>query len=151
MIVRQIECKSVLSCVRIVVDRALEEAVQRVLEPHAWPIEERLTALHRLHDAGIRTWAVLDPVLPAFSDSEDAIDKMFATLAETAVSYILVDALNVRNAQRGRLCRILQSHYPEQVESCCLIQHDRRGYAQALASRVARAAERHNVSYKLAF
>ncbi len=129
----------------------LDETVRRAFEPHASPTPERLTALARLHDSGIRTWAFFGPVLPAFSDSDDAMDKMFAALSETAVSYVLVDTLNVKGAQRGRLYRMLESYYPEQLDHYRLIQHDRRGYAQALAARVARAAERHNVSYQLAF
>ena len=129
----------------------LDEEVRRAFEPHASPISERLTALARLHDAGIRTWAFFGPVLPAFSDSGEAIEDMFAALAETAVSHVLVDTLNVKGAQRGRLFTTLQSHYPEQVDRYRLIRHNRRGYAQALASRVARAAERHGVPYQLAF
>ncbi len=129
----------------------LDETVRRVFEPHASPIPERLTALARLHDAGIHTWAFFGPVLPAFSDSQEAIDKMFATLSETSVSHVLVDTLNVKGAQGGRLHRILESRYPEQLDRYRLMQHDRPGYARALAARVARAAERHKVSYQLAF
>lgn len=41
-----------------------DDAVRRAFEPGADPIEERLDALRQLAEAGIRTFAVLQPVLP---------------------------------------------------------------------------------------
>lgn len=129
----------------------LDESVRRVLEPHASPIAQRIEALARLHEAGISTWAFFGPVLPVFSDSEEAIDAFFAALAQTGVSHILVDTLNLTSASWGRLQPILEKHYPEVLDVYRLIWQDRHGYATALAKRVARAAERHRVPYELCF
>ncbi len=41
-----------------------DDAVRAAFEPGASPIEERLDALERLHAAGVRTFAVVQPVLP---------------------------------------------------------------------------------------
>ncbi len=41
---------------------------RRIFEPHADPIEERIEALKSLHAAGIRTFAVIQPVLPMDAD-----------------------------------------------------------------------------------
>ncbi len=41
---------------------------RRIFEPHADPIEERVEALRALHAAGIRTFAVIQPVLPMNAD-----------------------------------------------------------------------------------
>jgi len=129
----------------------LDDSVRRVLEPYASPISQRIEALSRLHEAGIRTWAFFGPALPVFSDSEEAIEALFAALAGVGVSHILVDTLNLKGALWGRLYRVLQSNYPQVLEEYRLIWHDRRGYARALAERVARVAERHHVPYELAF
>lgn len=129
----------------------LNESVRRALEPHASPIPQRIEALSRLHDAGIRTWAFFGPALPVFSDSEEDIDALFAALAQTGISHILVDTLNLKSAPWGRLQQALTKHYPEVLDTYHLIWQDPRGYATALAKRIARAAERHNVAYELCF
>ena len=41
-----------------------DDAVREAFEPGASPIDERLDALERLHAAGVRTFAVVQPVLP---------------------------------------------------------------------------------------
>lgn len=41
-----------------------DDSVRRVFEPGADPIEERLAALERCRQAGLRTFAVVQPVLP---------------------------------------------------------------------------------------
>ncbi len=129
----------------------LDESVRRVFAPHSSPVPRRIEALARLHEAGIRTWVFFGPALPVFSDSEKAIDAIFATLAQVGVSYILVDTLNLKGSLWKRLRRALESNYPQVVEQYRLILHDRREYATTLAERVARAAERHHVLCKLAF
>jgi DNA repair photolyase len=122
-----------------------------VLEPLASPITERLEALARLHEAGIRTWAFFGPVLPVFSDSEEAVDAMFAALSAVGVSRVLVDTLNLTGAVWGRLLRVLEQNYPDAVAPYRYLHQDRRGYAAALAERVARAAQRHSLPCETAF
>jgi DNA repair photolyase len=129
----------------------LDDSARQALEPCASPIPQRIEALARLHEAGIRTWVFFGPVLPALSDSEEAVDAIFATLSQVGVSYVLVDTLNLRGAQWGRLQRALQRHYPDLIDTYRLVHRDKRGYARVLAQRVAGAAERHRLSYELAF
>jgi DNA repair photolyase len=130
----------------------LDDVVRRVFEPLASPVRHRLEALARLHEAGIRTWVFFGPVLPGFSDSQEAVDTMFATLAQTGVSHILVDTLNAKGgAWWKRLCAGLQSAYPDAEEQFRLALRDRQGYARMLAQRVMRAAERNHVPFELAF
>ncbi len=129
----------------------LDDSTRQAFEPCASPIADRFKALERLHEAGIRTWAFFGPVLPALSDSEEAVDHMFAALSRVGVSHVLVDTLNLGGAQWGRLHRTLQLQYPDLIETYRLVRRDKRGYARMLAQRVAGAAERHGLSYELAF
>jgi DNA repair photolyase len=130
----------------------LDDAVRRAFEPVASPIAARLDALARLHTEGIRTWAFFGPVLPGFSDSEAAIDAMFAALAQVGVSYVLVDTLNAKSgAWWQQLCGGLAASYPDAEEQFRLVLRDKHGYARLLAARVTRAAERRHVELRLAF
>jgi DNA repair photolyase len=45
-----------------------DDRMRQIFEPHADPIDERVAALRALHDAGVRTFAVIQPVLPMDAD-----------------------------------------------------------------------------------
>jgi DNA repair photolyase len=57
-----------------------------LFEPSAPPINERITALEGLHLAGIRTYAMIAPMLPG-------AEELPAQLSEK-VDYVLIDRMN---------------------------------------------------------
>jgi len=130
----------------------LDEAVREGFEPGASTVQRRLEALAQLHAAGIRTWAFFGPVLPGFSDSESAVDAMFAALARVGVSHVLVDKLNAKGGSWwNQLCRGLARTYPDAEQGFRLALADEAGYARSLADRVERAGRRHRLELRLAF
>ena len=69
-----------------------EEKIRRIFEPEASPIRERINALKSLHAKGIKTYAMIEPLLPG-------AEKLTGELAG-AVDYVLVDRLNYHYANR---------------------------------------------------
>lgn len=67
-----------------------DEKIRRIFEPGAPPLEERIAALARLHGAGIKTFAMIAPVLPG-------AEGLVTTLPGT-VDYVLIDRLNYHYA-----------------------------------------------------
>ena len=67
-----------------------DDAVRRLFEPGAPPIPERVVALETLHSAGIRTYAMIAPVLPG---AEGLLD-----LLRGRVDYVLIDRMNYHYA-----------------------------------------------------
>ena len=67
-----------------------DDSVRRVLEPHSPPIGARLTALKKLHAAGIHTWAFVAPILPMNPT------RLYEAI-EPYISHLIVDPLNYRN------------------------------------------------------
>jgi DNA repair photolyase len=65
------------------------EDVRRIVEPHAPPIADRIEALRRLREAGIRTWVFVAPVLPMDPEA-------LAAQVLPHVDYAMVSALNYR-------------------------------------------------------
>jgi DNA repair photolyase len=63
-----------------------DEDIRRLFEPHAPPIEDRLKALDELHKAGIRTYAMIAPMLPGAED--------LGGLLKGKVNYLLIDRMN---------------------------------------------------------
>lgn len=69
---------------------AADDTIRKLFEPHAPPIPDRISALAELHRAGIRTYAMIAPLLPG---AENLV-KMLAG----SVDYLLVDRMNYHYA-----------------------------------------------------
>jgi DNA repair photolyase len=69
-----------------------DEKIRRLFEPGASPIRERVRALDVLHSRGIRTYAMIAPILPK---AEGLVD-----LLPGKVDHILIDRLNYAYANR---------------------------------------------------
>ena len=67
-----------------------DDDIRNLFEPQAPPIPERVNALAELHRSGIRTYAMIAPILPG---AENLIPML-----EGTVDYILVDRMNYHYA-----------------------------------------------------
>ncbi|MGA8848773.1 MAG: radical SAM protein [Dehalococcoidia bacterium] len=63
-----------------------DERTRRLFEPNAPPIKERIKALEALHLAGIKTYAMIAPILPGAEELADAL--------KGKVDYVLIDKMN---------------------------------------------------------
>lgn len=69
-----------------------DDRIRKLFEPGASPIRERIRALDALHSRGIRTYAMIAPILPK---SEGLIGLLPGT-----VDHVLIDRLNYAYANR---------------------------------------------------
>ena len=67
-----------------------DDGIRKLFEPNAPPIMERLRALEELHRSGIKTYAMIAPILPGA--------EVLAKTLEGKVDYILVDRMNYNYA-----------------------------------------------------
>jgi DNA repair photolyase len=67
-----------------------DEKIRKIFEPGASPAGERIEALARLHAAGIRTFAMVAPILPGAEGLVSAL--------KGKVEYVIVDRLNYHYA-----------------------------------------------------
>lgn len=67
-----------------------DDEIRKLFEPHAPSIMARLNALAELHQSGIRTYAMIAPILPG---AEDLVEML-----EGIVDYIYVDRMNYNYA-----------------------------------------------------
>jgi DNA repair photolyase len=63
-----------------------DEEIRKLFEPNAPPIGERIWALRQLHVTGIRTFAMIAPMLPAA--------ERLAVALNGKVDYVLIDMMN---------------------------------------------------------
>ncbi len=69
-----------------------DDGIRRLFEPHAPPIGERLKALDDLHKEGIRTYAMIAPMLPGAEG--------LGELLTGRIDYLLMDRMNYHHADR---------------------------------------------------
>jgi DNA repair photolyase len=67
-----------------------DDDVRRIFEPGSPPISERIETLMKLHSAGIRTFAMIAPLLPKAEG--------LVPLLRKAVDYVLIDKMNYHYA-----------------------------------------------------
>jgi DNA repair photolyase len=67
-----------------------DDGIRRLFEPKAPPVSERIKALDGLHKAGIRTYAMIAPMLPGAEG--------LGELLEGKVDYVLFDRMNYHYA-----------------------------------------------------
>lgn len=66
------------------------EEIKKVFEPKTAPINERIEALKKLHQAGIKTYAMIAPLLPK---AESLAPKL-----RNKVNYVIIDRMNYHYA-----------------------------------------------------
>ncbi len=69
-----------------------DENIKKIFEPNLPPIRERIKVLERLHIAGIRTFAMIAPMLPNPGE--------LAILLKGKADYVLIDMMNYHYADR---------------------------------------------------
>jgi DNA repair photolyase len=69
-----------------------DDSIRQAFEPHAPPIGDRIQALDTLHRAGIRTYAMIAPVLPGAEG--------LAELLKGKIDYVLIDRMNYHYADQ---------------------------------------------------
>ena len=69
-----------------------DDEIRKLFEPDTPPIEDMIAALDTLHRAGIRTYAMIAPVLPGAEG--------LAALLSGKVDYVIIDRMNYHYADR---------------------------------------------------
>jgi DNA repair photolyase len=102
-----------------------DDEVRKVLEPNAPPIGARLSALKKLHEAGISTWVFIAPILPMHPARLSAAIEPYA-------DRLLVDPLNYRSQVKDIFLKHhweyeLSDQYAAETRSTLLGLWEKRG------------------------
>jgi len=84
------------------------DPISQYLETYAPPNQERIKALKKLHQAGLKTYAFVGPLLPHFVWQEKKIEALLKKLKQTGVSYIYLEHINLSKYIRNRLFQFLK-------------------------------------------
>ena len=113
-------------------------------EPRASSVAERIEVLRQAKAAGLETSVMFGPLLPAISDTPEALAGLFALAAETDVDRIWTDVLNPRPRVWPSVQEHLRRERPDLLELYrgVLFSRARRdAYIQLVQQRLHQAAE----------
>ena len=91
----------------------LDEQVWRATEPGTPHPRRRIDAIRRLSAAGIRTGALIAPVLPGISDRREQLGEVVAAITESGGSIIGSSPLFLRPGTREHYLSWLAEHDPD--------------------------------------
>lgn len=95
LVLRDIDLLKQMNCEVGITITTLNDNIRKLFEPNASSIEERLNALKKLKDEGIRTYIFFGPMLPFISDKD--LEETLKKFAELKPEKIYIDKLNVKN------------------------------------------------------
>jgi DNA repair photolyase len=86
----------------------MDEKIRKKVEPAASPIDNRINALKKLHDDGIKTYVFISPILPYLTDWEDIVQK-----TRDHADYFMFENLNVSGTVWAAVKSFLEEKYPD--------------------------------------
>jgi DNA repair photolyase len=93
----------------------LDEEVWRKTEPGTPPPRQRLRALSRLVDAGIKTGVGMAPILPGISDRPEQLEEVVRAAREAGATSIWANLLYLRPGTREHFLENLARDWPEEL------------------------------------
>lgn len=126
---------------------SLDDTFRRRFEPHAPDAARRLSALHRLHEAKIRTILFMSPILPGITRFADIMDTSQAFTDE-----YWFENLNLDNMAHNRVARAIGRYYPELVPLYRAIYREGdRTYWKRLAHEIETHCRQHGIVFRNLF
>jgi DNA repair photolyase len=94
----------------------LDEEVWRRTEPRTAPPRQRLKALKRLVDAGVRAGVGMAPILPGLSDRPEQLAEVVRAAREAGATNVWANLLYLRPGTREHFLASLERDWPEERE-----------------------------------
>ena len=127
-----------------------DEALSEAVEPGTPGPRARLKLVSRLRDAGLPCGVMAMPILPWLSDSDEALDSLFSSLAAAGATGVTAGALYLKPGTREWFMQWIAKHHPELAGKYRRLygtgSYASKEYRTWLASRVRFFKQRHGFS-----
>lgn len=130
----------------------IDEKLRFYIEPGASPTHERILALEKACEKGIRAYAFLGPFMPDLSDTDEALDALISAIAPLPLEYFYADKLNPRPGVWNSIVPFLKRHHLEllyKYRQLFFQAEEYRAYCKDLGKRIRAIATEHGVLEKL--
>ena len=103
----------------------LDEHIWRYTEPHTSPPIQRLRALRRLVDAGVRAGVGVAPILPGLSDRPELLADVVRAARDHGATHVWANVLYLRPGTREHFLDKLAAIWPELLPMYAQLYADR--------------------------
>jgi DNA repair photolyase len=128
----------------------IDPEVWRRTEPSTAPPEQRLRALRRLVDSGIKAGVGMAPILPGISDSPEQLAAVVRAAREAGATGVWANLLFLRPGTREHFLENLARDWPEELERYERLYANRAYLGKAdtapVRARVAELAKLHGIA-----
>lgn len=90
-----------------------DEGLSEAIEPGTPGPRARLKLVMRLREAGLPCGVMAMPILPWLSDSDEALDHLFSSLAQAGATGVTAGALYLKPGTREWFMKWIAAHHPE--------------------------------------
>ena len=128
--------------------------VMRVVEPYASAIPERIAALKEAHRLGLRTYAMLCPLLPGIADDLESIEELVQIGLDVGAEEFFAEPVNPRGRALIHTVQALrEAGYNAEAAAVDQVRNkiEWSGYVVRLVGNVQAALRAHGVLGKLRF
>ncbi len=129
-----------------------DDKIREIFEPEASPIDQRISALQKLHDQGIATYVFLGPIIPLFT--EQTLNQLFEKFNEGFVDRFLIDKLNIKAGNWPAIRDALREHFPEklrQVSDLLFNKQENANYFSNIKKTLLRLQSEYNIKCEFCF
>jgi DNA repair photolyase len=111
LVTRDLDLFKQMKSVKIGFSISLDDDHAKIFEPRASLPSERIKALKTLHQAGIKTYVFISPIIPYITDVFNIIDEV-----KDDVDYLMFDTLNLKDlANKRRIFRLIETLKPDRL------------------------------------
>lgn len=118
----------------------MDEGATQIFQPIVASPKEKVKALKKLHDAGIKTYIHVGPILPHFTDLEE-IFKATHQYIDAAMG----ETLNTRGENWLNVIKALSRHYPQLLPQFKKWQFKDPNYLAKIGVDFEKAAKKHKI------
>ncbi len=125
-----------------------------VIETHASSISERMAALRKAHNMGLRTFGMLCPLLPAIADAPEQVDELVQFVKACGAEEVFCEPANARGNSLTLTEEKLQTAgFAPEAEAISRIRNEKvwSGYTVRLVQHVQASMLRHMTTDRLRF
>jgi len=130
------------------------DEVLSVVEPNASTNSDRMVAMMKAHEMGLRTYGMLCPLLPGIADGPDQIEELVAFCRACGVEEIFVESVNARGPglkNTEEALRVAGFLSEAEAVSRIRMRTNWSGYTTRLVANVQTAMRKHDMLDKLRF
>jgi DNA repair photolyase len=124
----------------------LDEKIRKEVEPAAKPVKNRINALKEIHEAGIKTYVFISPILPYLTDWKDIIEK-----TRDHADYFMFENLNIKGTVWGAVKRFLEANHHDLVQEYREIYSKDNIYWEIVEEEIIQYCKNENLDYRMYF